>query len=56
MEQELGFASCFIDTAISQDQGFGKEKMMDSDPDKLSTDNEDEEITEGKSLYNCIEL
>nr|DBA25765.1 TPA: hypothetical protein GDO54_010114 [Pyxicephalus adspersus] len=44
VEQELGFASCFIDIVTSQDPGHGREMMMDSDPDKLSsTDNEDEE-------------
>lgn len=54
MEQELGFASCFIDTVMSQDKGLGREMMMDSDPDKLSsTDNEDEEMmTDGKLFSN----
>ncbi|XP_075057527.1 protein GREB1 isoform X2 [Mixophyes fleayi] len=43
VEQELGFASCFINATISQDRGLGRD-TMDSDPDKLSsTDNEDEE-------------
>ncbi|XP_040204503.1 protein GREB1 [Rana temporaria] len=51
VEQELGFASCFIDTVMSQDKGLGREMMMDSDPDKLSsTDNEDEEMmTDGSN-------
>ncbi|XP_063771471.1 protein GREB1 isoform X2 [Pseudophryne corroboree] len=44
VEQELGFASCFINTTLSQDRGLGR-STMDSDPDKQnSTDNEDEEM------------
>ncbi|XP_066453282.1 protein GREB1 [Eleutherodactylus coqui] len=43
IEQELGCASCFLDSDTSQDRGHGKD-VLDSDPDKLSsTDNEDEE-------------
>ncbi|XP_075717215.1 protein GREB1 [Rhinoderma darwinii] len=44
IEQELGFASCFLDPDGSQDRGLGRD-VLDSDPEKLSsTDNEDEEI------------
>ncbi|KAM9316407.1 protein GREB1 [Gastrophryne carolinensis] len=51
IEQELGLASCFIDTVVSQDHGLGRQMMPDSDPDKLSsTDNEDEEMmTDGSN-------
>ncbi|XP_069584206.1 protein GREB1 [Ranitomeya imitator] len=44
IEQELGFASCFLDSDGSQDRGLGQD-VLDSDPEKLSsTDNEDEEM------------
>ncbi|KAM8954062.1 protein GREB1 [Pelodytes ibericus] len=47
-EQELGLASCFINTTTSVDKGVGRD-ILDSDPEKLSsTDNEDEEmVTDG---------
>ncbi|XP_056420183.1 protein GREB1 isoform X3 [Hyla sarda] len=44
IEQELGFASCFLDSDGSQDRGLGRD-VLDSDPEKLSsTDNEEEEM------------
>ncbi|MEE6476831.1 hypothetical protein FKM82_011234 [Ascaphus truei] len=48
MEQELGLASCFVNTTISLEKGVGRD-VTDSDPEKLSsTDNEDEEmVTDG---------
>ncbi|XP_068136393.1 protein GREB1 isoform X2 [Hyperolius riggenbachi] len=51
LEQEMGLAACFVDAVMPQDGGLGKEMMMDSDPDKLSsTDNEDEEMmTDGST-------
>ncbi|XP_071999695.1 protein GREB1 [Engystomops pustulosus] len=50
IEQELGFASCFLDSDVSQDRGLGRD-VLDSDPEKLSsTDNEDEEMgTDGSN-------
>uniref|UniRef100_A0A8C5QRI5 Growth regulating estrogen receptor binding 1 n=1 Tax=Leptobrachium leishanense TaxID=445787 RepID=A0A8C5QRI5_9ANUR len=44
IEQELGLASCFIDTTITVDKAVGRD-ILESEPDKLSsTDNEDEEM------------
>ncbi|XP_069829263.1 protein GREB1 isoform X2 [Dendropsophus ebraccatus] len=44
IEQELGFASCFLDSDGSQERGAGRD-VLDSDPEKLSgTDNEEEEM------------
>ncbi|KAM4771206.1 protein GREB1 [Rhinophrynus dorsalis] len=50
MEQELGLASCFINTTVTLDKGLGRD-ILDSDPEKLSsTDNEDEEmVTDGSN-------
>ncbi|KAM4694414.1 protein GREB1 [Discoglossus pictus] len=50
IEQELGLASCFVNTNTPSDKGPGRD-VIDSDPEKLSsTDNEDEEmVTDGSN-------
>ncbi|CAH2246097.1 Hypothetical predicted protein [Pelobates cultripes] len=57
IEQELGLASCFIDTTISVDKGVGRD-VLDSDPEKLSsTDNEDEEMAiDGPDCFRDVSI
>ncbi|XP_053316423.1 protein GREB1 [Spea bombifrons] len=51
IEQELGLASCFINTTMSLDKGIGR-GVHDADPEKLSsTDIEDEEVVTDGSNY-----
>ncbi|KAE8605101.1 hypothetical protein XENTR_v10014969 [Xenopus tropicalis] len=53
MEQELGLASSFINTAVYTDKSLGRD-TFESDPEKLSsTDNEDEEMVIDGSRTPC---